>query len=254
MAWPHWRPRRPRGYLRDRQRAASRRAVAATVAIPLAGTLAALGAVVAFAVAPPPVAAGVAVALLLLPLAAWIASRRAAGRAARFRAGARGEDALERALAAAFRDDYTLYRNLHLPGGGGDLDGVLLGPPGLILLENKAYRGEFVIFGDRWTRAAAPGSPDLHPWHGSPTAQAARDAARLAAWLAARDPTLAAVPIHPVVALSSGRVREQRRRPSVPVVPLADLGRHVRRLPRTRRLDRDQWAALAAALDRLNED
>ncbi len=247
MAWPHWRPRRPRGYLRDRQRAASRRAAAATVATLLAGTLAALGAVVAFAVAPPPVAAGVAVALLLLPLAAWIASRRAAGRAARFRAGARGEDALERALAAALRDDYTLYRNLHLPGGGGDLDGVLLGPPGLILLENKAYRGEFVIFGDRWTRAAAPGSPDLHPWHGSPTAQAARDAARLAApgWRTATPPSppsrsTPSSPSPPAACASSaaGRASRSSRSPTsgatsaacpAPAGSIGINGRHLRR-------------------------
>jgi hypothetical protein len=47
-------------------------------------------------------------------------------------------------------------------------------------------------------------------------------------------------------------VRAQHGVPSVPVVPLAGLGDALRRLPRARRLAREDWSALAAALAALN--
>ena len=199
-----------------------------------------------------PPAAKLGLGLLLVPaLISWVAARRWAARAAHFRGGLRGEDALERALARCLGDDYTLYRNLRLPGRRGDLDAVLLGPPGVVLLENKAYAGEFVLFGDRWYRAAGPAGGDMRRWHSSPTAQAARNADLLAAWLARHG--LGEAPVHALVVLSSGRLRESRRAPSVPVVPLDDLPAQLLALPRARRLDRRQWADLAAAFDALND-
>lgn len=249
---PH--ARRPGAYLRRQTRAARRRALGAGLATLLLLALVLVGMPALLAVAPPRFAVAATVTVLLLALAAAGVARRAVGRARRFRVGARGEDALQRALARGLGDDYTLYRNLRLPGRGGDIDALLLGPPGLVLLENKAYRGEFVLFGDRWYRAAAPGSRDLRAWADSPSAQAAGNAARLAGWLAGLGPDLAAIPIHPLVVLSSGRVREQRKRPSVPVVPLADLARQVRRLPRARGVSRRAWEGLAAALDEVNEE
>ena len=58
---------------------------------------------------------------------------------------------------------------------------------------------------------------------------------------------------HALVVLSSGRLRESRRAPSVPVVPLDDLAAQLLALPSARRLDRRQWADLAVALDALND-
>ena len=185
---------------------------------------------------------------LLAALVGAAGASRATRRAVRYRAGAAGEDALARVLGEGLGDDYTLYRNLR-PGVGGDLDAVLLGPAGLVVLEVKAYRGAFVLFGDRWYRAASPDGGDLTPWRGSPTLQARRNADRLALWLALRG--LAATPLYPLVVLTSGHVREVRTRPRVPVVPLQQLVPYLHALPRAR-LPVEQWQALHAALDRLN--
>ncbi|MDP9371836.1 MAG: NERD domain-containing protein, partial [Chloroflexota bacterium] len=201
-----------------------------------------------------PLGATLTAFLLAAPWVAFVIARRAAGRAARFGAGARGEDALARTLRRELDDEWTLYRNLRLPGRRADLDAVLTGPPGVVLLENKAYRGDFVLFGDDWYRAAGPDGRDLQPWRGSPTAQAARNGERLAEYLAGCDPDLAAAPLHAIVVLSSGRVREARRRPGVPVVPLPELPHYLKRLPRARRPGREHRAALAAALDALNDE
>lgn len=246
-----------RSYLRDQARVARLRAVGAFVLGVGATVLVAtgggpLGAALVVGTPPRALAFGVAV-LLVTPWIAFALAWRAAGRAARFGAGARGEDALERTLRRHLGDEWTLYRNLCLPGWRADLDGVLLGPPGLVLLENKAYRGEFVIFGDRWYQAAQSGGRDLRAWRGSPTAQAARNGQRLAEWLVRSDPSLAAVPIQAVVVLSSGRIREQHHPSLVPVVALADLGRYLTALPRARGLDRERRAALTKALDVLND-
>lgn len=240
-------------HLHGQARATRRRAAGAFVLGLGALTLAAALAPALLAGASAPVATGIVAILLLASAVAFLRAWRLGGVAARWRAGARGEDALEQTLQRYLGDEYTLYRNLRLPGRRGDLDGVLLGPPGLVLLENKAYGGEFVLFGDRWYRATGPGGRDLRAWHGSPTAQADRNRRHLAAWLARRDAALAATPLHAVVVLSSGRVRERHGAPSAPVVPLDELPDYLRRLPRARVLTREDWSALAAALDALNE-
>ncbi|HET8632058.1 MAG TPA: nuclease-related domain-containing protein [Thermomicrobiales bacterium] len=235
------------GYLRAERRRSRRRAAL----LVLLGALA-LGAVLLPGISThlPPIAAAPAAAVTLV--AAWASfalAGRARRRARRFAAGERGEDALAAALARDLPDDYTLYRNLRLPGYRADLDAVLLGPPGVVVLENKAYRGEFVLYHDRWYRADPDG--DLRPWRASPTCQAADNAARLAAWLMRQG--LGGVPVHPLVVLSSGAVREERRRPATPVVPLTEAARAVMALPRARRPGRRDRRACARALDALQE-
>ncbi|HEX5503028.1 MAG TPA: nuclease-related domain-containing protein [Thermomicrobiales bacterium] len=235
------------GYLRAERRRARRRAALLVVY----GALA-LGALLLPEVAKhlPPLAAALAAAVTLAATFVCFAlAGRARRRARRFAAGERGEDALAAALARDLPDDYTLYRNLRLPGYRTDLDAVLLGPPGVVVLENKAYRGEFVLYHDRWYRADSDG--DLRPWRSSPTRQAADNAARLAAWLAQQ--RLDAVPVYPLVVLSSGVVREERRRPAAPVVPLAGAAPAILALPRARRLPRRARRACARALDALQE-
>ena len=238
-------------YLRAQVRQARRRAALAVAIGAASVVLATAGltrlAPTAPAVPPAPAAAVIGGALLAVLLAAAGASR-ATRRAARYQVGASGEAGLARVLGDGLGDEYILYRNLR-PGVGGDLDAVLLGPAGLVLLEIKTYRGAFVLFGDRWYRAASPDGGDLTPWRGSPTLQARRNADRLARWLARRD--LAATPLYPLVVLTSGHVREVRTRPRVPVVPLQQLVPYLHALPRAR-LPVEQWQALHAALDRLN--
>ena len=235
-------------YLRAQARQARRRVALAVCAGVAALLLAAASLALPAFPARSTTATPLIVTLLAVPLAA-VAASRATRRAARYRAGASGEESLESVLRQGLGDDYTLYRNLQL-GVGGDLDAILLGPPGLVLLEAKAYRGAFVLFGDRWYRAEG-GDPDqLTRWRTSPTLQARRNADRLARWLARQG--LGETPVYSLVVLTSGYVREVRTRPGVPVVGLAQLVPYLQALPRARRLPREHWQALEAALDQLN--
>ncbi len=242
------------GTPRERARASRRRTAVAFVLGVAATVIVAAGLPARLPGSGSPAAGLLTVILLAAPWVAFAVAWRAAGRAGRFGAGARGEDALARTLRRELGDEWTLYRNLRLPGRRADLDAVLTGPPGVVLLENKAYRGAFVLFDDDWYRAAGPDGRDLRPLRGSPTAQAARNGQRLAEYLAGCDRDLAAAPLHALVVLSSGRVREARRRPPVPVVPLPELPGYLQSLPRARRLDRKRRALLAEALDALHHE
>lgn len=60
-----------------------------------------------------------------------------------FRRGQLGESEVARLLRLGLGDDWTLFRNVKLPGSKADIDMVLLGPPGIFALEVKAYTGNY---------------------------------------------------------------------------------------------------------------
>jgi hypothetical protein len=94
--------------------------------------------------------------------------------------GKAAEDRLTEILSRHLDSRWTLFRNVVLPDRPDDIDAILLGPPGVLALEVKAYRGLYRNIGDRWeTRRGrqwqAAGS--------NPTTQALGNAARLRAYL-----------------------------------------------------------------------
>jgi len=93
-----------------------------------------------------------------------------------YRRGEEGEERVIERTRQALDGHWTLFRNVMLPGRRGDLDLVLVGPPGVWSLEVKALRGQYRNQGDaweyqrrsRWRRTAK-----------SPSAQARKGAAAL---------------------------------------------------------------------------
>ena len=95
------------------------------------------------------------VAVLLLPLFAlsdrfvelWQEEQN-------FRRGQLGESEVARLLRLGLGGDWTMFRNVKLPGTNVDIDMVLLGPPGVFALEVKAYTGNYRYAKQRFYRRA----------------------------------------------------------------------------------------------------
>lgn len=88
-----------------------------------------------------------AAALLLLPAPAGPALAAAAlgiflwpSSAGRWEAGAAGERATARALAGVERDGWTVLTDVHPPGKRWNLDHLLIGPAGVVVVETKQWR------------------------------------------------------------------------------------------------------------------
>ncbi|MBN2389627.1 MAG: NERD domain-containing protein, partial [Anaerolineae bacterium] len=84
------------------------------------------------------------VPVLLLPLF-WLSDRFVElwQEEQNFRRGQLGESEVARLLRLGLGGDWTLFRNVKLPGSKVDIDMVLLGPPGMFALEVKAYTGNY---------------------------------------------------------------------------------------------------------------
>lgn len=68
-----------------------------------------------------------------------------------YRLGQEGEGRVTEFIIQALDGNWTLFKNIQLPGRNkGDLDLVLIGPPGIWVLEVKNYRGEYRNIGDKW--------------------------------------------------------------------------------------------------------
>ncbi|HEU4321720.1 MAG TPA: nuclease-related domain-containing protein [Roseiflexaceae bacterium] len=125
----------------------------------------ALGITSWFVVVPPALLLGLF--LMLVAVLLLIGAVRWRERQARaFRVGPRGEEQIVEQLRAVLDGRWTLLRNVVVPGrGGGDIDLVLVGPPGVWALEVKAYRGLVRNRGDLWERKTRGGWARLavHP-------------------------------------------------------------------------------------------
>ncbi len=97
-----------------------------------------------------------------------------------FAAGRRGEERLVELLQHHLDGRWTLFRNLVLPGAGGDIDAVLAGPRGVFALEVKAYTGYNRNSGMEWQRRIYGRWRNLDQ---NPTRQILRNAALLGEYL-----------------------------------------------------------------------
>jgi len=65
-----------------------------------------------------------------------------------FKKGKRGEDEVAAMLKENLDDNYTCVENYMIPNARiGDIDGLLIGPKGVVILEVKNYQGVFRISG-----------------------------------------------------------------------------------------------------------
>jgi hypothetical protein len=68
-----------------------------------------------------------------------------------YRFGQEGEDQAVQAIIQALDGNWHLFRNVNVPGSNkGDLDIVLVGPPGVWVLEVKNFRGIYRNIGEKW--------------------------------------------------------------------------------------------------------
>jgi hypothetical protein len=114
-------------------------------------------------------AAGIAAAVLVqavglgrLALPAGLAAAAAAGWRLRFRVsgdtrawrdGARGERATARLLRRLHRHGYVVFHDVGIPGTPANADHLVIGPPGVILIDSKRYTGHVTQ------------TPDGRVWH-----------------------------------------------------------------------------------------
>lgn len=99
------------------------------------------------------------------------------------RKGQEGEERLLEALRQSLDGNWMLFRNVVLPGRNqGDLDAVLVGPPGVWVLEVKMFNGEYRNTGEHWEYRAGQRWRLLKK---SPSRQARDNAVRLASFFRA---------------------------------------------------------------------
>jgi hypothetical protein len=99
---------------------------------------------------------GIMVALTLHPALAIVPVLIAASQVrpvyrklARVQHGAQGEEEVTR-LLSRLSDEYILVNDVVLPRGFGNVDHVLLGPCGIVVIETKRYKGHISCSRGRW--------------------------------------------------------------------------------------------------------
>ncbi|HEX2915424.1 MAG TPA: nuclease-related domain-containing protein [Chloroflexia bacterium] len=150
------------------------------------------------------------------------------------------QEKLSQILLKSLGDEFIYLRNLVLPGQRsiGEIDGVLLGPPGAIVIHVENHAGEYVIEGDTWYRNLRgkvskpapkplaqhqPGPAISEPrrrMNDSPSWKSIRTAREVKAWLSVRG--LPQVVVQPLVVLGHGKIHSIKR-PSTPVIELWHL-------------------------------
>lgn len=124
---------------------------------------------------------GVALVMILLDYALLPLLEHLLQERDQYRQGLRGEEATVKALQQHLDSRWTLFRNVVLPGNRSDIDGVLVGPAGVYVLEIKSYSGKFKNQGNQWWwRRYRPGWLQLSE---NPSRQATANAARLGEYL-----------------------------------------------------------------------
>ncbi len=183
----------------------------------------------------------IVIGLILLVSGAWF------GRSViNYRQNLQLQDKVSNILEANLGNDFIYLRNLVLPGARsvGEIDGVLLGPPGAVVIQLDLAKGEFAVEGDTWYRymRGRVNTPDPKPLSqvkvgdipateprrrldDSPTWACIRAAREVKAWLSVR--RLPQVVVHPMVILGRGHIR-QLKRPSAPAIELSGLEEFVK--------------------------
>jgi hypothetical protein len=100
-----------------------------------------------------------------------------------YRKGEEGEERVEIVLRQALDGRWAYFRNVIVPGRPkSDIDGILVGPPGVWALEVKTLTGEYRNIGDEWEYRAGN---QWKPTRAKPSWQADKNAIALKNFLAA---------------------------------------------------------------------
>jgi hypothetical protein len=83
----------------------------------------------------------------------WLLRFRVSGETAAWRRGARGERRTARRLRPLLREGWTVLHDVAIPASRANGDHVLVGPPGVFLVDSKAWHGRITL------------GPDGSAWH-----------------------------------------------------------------------------------------
>jgi hypothetical protein len=127
-------------------------------------------------------AAVIVIAILVTPIALYARYdfKKETRKSRDFRIGREGEAWVAERVSAKLDSRWTVFRNLKLPTHEGDCDFVLVGPPGIYVLEVKAYGGTLRVNNGVWEAQSGRKWRTLSQ---NPQAQATRGAVDIKNWL-----------------------------------------------------------------------
>ncbi len=159
---------------------------------------------------------------------AWLIRALGRGR------GPLGDD-LARMLAPAFDDAYVLLLAPRLPGVPNDLAALLIGPPGVLAVVVRRWRGRYRVRGRAW-EYDTKGRAGWIPCRTNPSFEAAAVAQAVAAWArgATDDPAAAVTPLVAFPQPSSVIILEE---PGSEVVTTDNAPWFAQRIGRVQRMD-----------------
>jgi hypothetical protein len=142
--------------------------------------------------------------------------------------GERGENDVAQSLGTVLDDRYTLIRNLVLPDEKTDIDGVLVGPFGILVLEVKNFNSRDIhkCEGNRWFYRK-PGQR-YRAMEKNPTKQAQINRDRLWRHLVKHD--LRGIPANALVVISNPRAKVLFEKPDVFILNPQKLSDYFRSL------------------------
>jgi hypothetical protein len=152
-----------------------------------------------------------------------------------YRGGWVGEKQVSNLLTHSLDDDYYLLNDLYLGKGSGDIDHIVLGPNGIFVLETKNWSGPISISGDEWERVGK------RNFLGSPSRQVKRNTAKIKQ-IIENNQNLRSLDIwvEGLVVLTNNHATLQISNPTVPILKLSQLPKHIAGFSSSRSLFREQ--------------
>jgi len=163
------------------------------------------------------------VALIPLLLASFLLAK-----GARYFQGEWGEGSVSRFLSRILDDRYTLIRNLQIAKSQPDLDAVLVGPSGVLVMEIKNYSPKYSYRceGSDWFWRK-PGKRYRRKEE-SPTKQAIINTSYLKTYLSHHG--IRDIPIETVVVITNPKAKFYVKKPHRPIFHPKELGEHIQSL------------------------
>lgn len=159
-----------------------------------------------------------------------------------YRKGWEGEKEVEEMMRNILDGHWTLFRNVRLPGNKGDLDAILVGPPGVWVLEVKAFNGDYQNIGEHWMRREGRRWKYLRP---SPSTQAKQYALQLHRFLKGRGIQQW---VEPVVVWAGREGTLKIENPAVPVWTLDHLPEELGNIWQSQTIDDETRARIEEEL------
>ena len=178
--------------------------------------------------------AGVAV---FLAIGHYLKSKENLKQADYLEAGLKGEGEVARLLADGLDNDYYVYNDIRIRSGfrSAQVDHVVVGPCGVVLIETKNWRGRMVgdVQDKAWQQYRF--SDSLPRRVGNPVLQNQRHAEVVTAYLRSRG--LPEVPVIPLLVFTARKATLEITNLNTAIVWPTEMCDHIRRLPRAETFD-----------------